>query len=99
MICCGTTSRSTSDGPSPKGSATLSPITSVSKTNTGGPTFPPRCFQDDRAFFDFMPVVQFNGAEGVRQLYQTIATAFPDLHIEGPAYDVPGCSSPSGLIS
>jgi hypothetical protein len=45
---------------------------------------PPTLVQDDRAFFDFVPVGQFNGAEGVRQLYQTIAGAFPGLHIESP---------------
>ena len=61
---------------------------------------PPTLVQDDRAFFDFVPLGQFNGAEGVRQLYQTIATAFPDLHIEvTAAYDVPGCSIREGFLS
>jgi hypothetical protein len=49
--------------------------------------------QDDRAFFDFVPVGQFKGAEGVRELYHVIGTAFPDLHIEVTAeHDLPGCS-------
>ena len=61
---------------------------------------PPTLVQDDRAFFDFVPVGQFNGAEGVRQLYLIIATAFPDLHIEvTAAYDVPGCSIREGFLS
>ncbi len=56
--------------------------------------------EDDRAFFDFVPVGQFKGAEGVRQLYQTIGTAFPDLHIEiSSEYDVPGCSIREGFIT
>lgn len=56
--------------------------------------------QDDRAFYDFVPVGQFKGSEGVRQLYQTIAAAFPDLHIEITAeYDVPGCSIREGFIT
>jgi len=56
--------------------------------------------EDDRAFFDFVSVGQFKGAEGVRQLYQTIGTAFPDLHIEISAeYDVPGCSIREGFIT
>lgn len=56
--------------------------------------------QDERAFYDFVPVGQFKGSEGVRQLYQTIANAFPDLHIEITAeYDVPGCSIREGFIT
>ena len=56
--------------------------------------------QDDRAFFEFVPVGQFKGAEGVRQLYQAISTAFPDLHIEISAeHDVPGCSIREGFIT
>lgn len=35
--------------------------------------------QDERAFFDFVSVGQFKGAEGVRQLYHVVSTAFPDL--------------------
>jgi steroid delta-isomerase-like uncharacterized protein len=60
----------------------------------------PTLVQDDRAFFDFVPVGEFKGAEGVRQLYGIIATAFPDLHIEVTAsYDVPGCSIREGVIT
>jgi steroid delta-isomerase-like uncharacterized protein len=56
--------------------------------------------QDDRAFFDFVPVGQFKGAEGVRQLYQVVSTAFPDLHIEVTAeHDLPGCSIREGYIT
>lgn len=56
--------------------------------------------QDERAFYDFVPVGQFKGSGGVRQLYQTIASAFPDLHIEITAeYDVPGCSIREGFIT
>ena len=32
--------------------------------------------QDDRAFFDFVPVGQFKGAQGVRQLYHVISTTY-----------------------
>jgi len=61
---------------------------------------PSRLSEGDRAFFDFVAVGQFKGAEGVRQLYQTIGTAFPDLHIEISAeYDVPGCSIREGFIT
>jgi hypothetical protein len=56
--------------------------------------------QDERAFYDFVPVAQFKGIEGVRQLYQTIGTAFSDLHIDISAeYDVPGCSIREGVIT
>jgi steroid delta-isomerase-like uncharacterized protein len=56
--------------------------------------------QDDRAFFDFVPVGQFKGAEGVRQLYQVVSTAFPDLHIEVTAeHDLPGCSIREGYVT
>lgn len=56
--------------------------------------------RNDRAFFDFVPVGEFKGPEGVRRLYQTIATAFPDLHIEVTAsYDVPGCSIREGFLT
>ena len=64
------------------------------------PDVPLTLVQDPRAFFDFVPVGKFDGPEGVRQLYQTIATAFPDLHIEVTAsYDVPGCSIREGIIT
>ncbi len=56
--------------------------------------------QDERAFYDFVPVGQFKGIDGVRQLYQTIGAAFSDLHIEISAeYDVPGCSIREGVIT
>ena len=56
--------------------------------------------QDDRAFFDFVPVGQFKDAEGVRQFYQAVSTAFPDLHIEVTAeHDLPGCSIREGYIT
>lgn len=32
--------------------------------------------QDERAFYDFVPVGHFNGSEGVRQLYHTMGSAF-----------------------
>lgn len=50
--------------------------------------------QDDRAFYEVIPLgARFNGIEGVRGFYQTIAAALPDLHIEVVSeYDVPGCS-------
>ena len=39
--------------------------------------------QDERAFYDVIPLkASFKGIEGVRQFYQTIATAVPDLHIQ-----------------
>jgi len=64
------------------------------------PEVPPTLVQDDRAFFDFVPVGEFKGTEGVRQLYHTIATAFPDLHIAVTSpYDVPGCSIREGVIT
>jgi steroid delta-isomerase-like uncharacterized protein len=56
--------------------------------------------QDDRAFLDFVPVGQFKGAEGVRQFYQAVSTAFPDLHIEVTAeHELPGCSIREGYIT
>jgi steroid delta-isomerase-like uncharacterized protein len=50
--------------------------------------------QDQRAFYDVIPLkASFKGIEGVRQFYQTIATAMPDLHIQVTAqYDTPGCT-------
>jgi hypothetical protein len=50
--------------------------------------------QDDRAFYDVVPLkASFKGIEGVRQFYETIARALPDLHIEVTAqYDAPGCT-------
>jgi steroid delta-isomerase-like uncharacterized protein len=50
--------------------------------------------QDDRAFYDVIPLqTTFKGIDGVRQFYQVIATALPDLHIHVTAqYDSPGCT-------
>jgi steroid delta-isomerase-like uncharacterized protein len=50
--------------------------------------------QDDRAFYDVIPLQTiFKGIDGVRQFYQVIATAVPDLHIHVTAqYDSPGCT-------
>jgi steroid delta-isomerase-like uncharacterized protein len=50
--------------------------------------------QDDRAFYDVMPLqTTFKGIDGVRQFYQAIATAVPDLHIHVTAqYDSAGCT-------
>ena len=50
--------------------------------------------QDDRAHYDVVPLgTTFQGIEGVRNFYQAIATALPDLRIEVLSeYDVPGCS-------
>ena len=56
--------------------------------------------QDDRAFYDFVPVGQFKGTEGVQQLYQTIGTAFSNLRIDVTSeYDVPACSIREGTIT
>ncbi len=56
--------------------------------------------QDARAFYDFVPVGQFKGIEGVQQLYQIIGAAFSDLHIDISAeYDMPGCSIREGTIT
>ncbi|PYX90170.1 MAG: hypothetical protein DMG68_02740 [Acidobacteria bacterium] len=50
--------------------------------------------QDDRAYYEVVPLgSRFQGIEGVRGFYQTIAAALPDLHVEIVSeYDVPGCS-------
>ena len=57
--------------------------------------------QDERAYYDVVPLsARFNGIEGVRGFYQSIAAAMPDLHIEVLAeYDVPGCSIRETVIS
>jgi steroid delta-isomerase-like uncharacterized protein len=57
--------------------------------------------QDERAFYDVIPLkATFKGIEGVRQFYQTIATAVPDLHIQVTAqYDTPGCTICETTIS
>jgi steroid delta-isomerase-like uncharacterized protein len=50
--------------------------------------------QDDRAHYDVVPLGPvFEGIEGVRGFYQSIAAALPDLHIEVLSeHDAPGCS-------
>ena len=50
--------------------------------------------QDDRAFYEVIPLrATFKGIDGVRQFYETIATAIPDLQIKVTAqYDTPGCT-------
>lgn len=57
--------------------------------------------QDDRAHYDVVPLgAVFNGIEGVRGFYQSIASALPDLRIEVRSeYDVPGCSIREVVIS
>jgi hypothetical protein len=56
--------------------------------------------QDSRAFYDFVPVGQFKGIEGVQQLYQIIGAAFSNLRIDISAeYDMPGCSIREGMIT
>lgn len=50
--------------------------------------------QDERAFYQVIPLqATFKGIAGVRQFYETIATAMPDLQIKVIAqYDTPGCT-------
>jgi predicted ester cyclase len=56
--------------------------------------------QDSRAFYDFVPVGQFKGIEGVQQLYQIIGSAFSNLHLDISAeYDLPGCSIRERVIT
>jgi hypothetical protein len=56
--------------------------------------------QDSRAFYDFVPVGQFKGAEGVAHLYQIIGSAFSNLRLDISAeYDMPGCSICEGVIT
>ena len=57
--------------------------------------------QDDRAHYDVVPLgAVFKGIEGVREFYQSIAAALPDLRIEVRSeYDVPGCSIREVVIS
>ena len=55
--------------------------------------------QDSRAFYDFVPVGQFKGIEGVAQLYQIIGSAFSNLRLDISAeYDMPGCSIREGGV-
>ena len=57
--------------------------------------------QDERAHYDVVPLgAVFNGIEGVRGFYQSIATGLPDLRIDVRSeYDVPGCSIREVTIS
>jgi len=57
--------------------------------------------QDDRAHYDVVPLgATFQGIEGVRGFYQSIAAALPDLRIEVISeFDVPGCSIREVVIS
>ena len=50
--------------------------------------------QSEVAYYDVIPYgTKFEGIEGVKDFYQTLAAAIPDLHIAGlTEYDVPGCS-------
>jgi steroid delta-isomerase-like uncharacterized protein len=50
--------------------------------------------QDQRAYYDVVPFgTRFEGIDGVRAFYQSVANAVPDLHIEVKSeHDVPGCS-------
>jgi steroid delta-isomerase-like uncharacterized protein len=57
--------------------------------------------QDERAFYDVIPLkASFKGIEGVRQFYEAISTAVPDLHIQVKAqYDTLGCTICETTIS
>ena len=57
--------------------------------------------QDERAFYEVIPLkATFKGIEGVRQFYETIATAMPDLQIKVTAqYDTPGCTICETIIT
>ena len=57
--------------------------------------------QDDRAFYDVMPLgTTFPGIAGVHQFYEMIAAASPDFQIGVTAqYDVPGCTICETVIS
>ena len=50
--------------------------------------------QDDRAHYDVVPLgTTFQGIDGVRNFYQYIAAALPDMRVDVKAeYDTPGCS-------
>ena len=50
--------------------------------------------QDDRAHYDVVPLgAAFQGIEGVRGFYESIAAVLSDLKIDVLSeYDVPGCS-------
>ena len=57
--------------------------------------------QDDRAHYDVVPLgAIYRGIGGVRKFYESIAAAFPDLHIDIKAeYDLPGCSIREVIVS
>lgn len=57
--------------------------------------------QDERAHYDVVPLgTSFKGIEGVRNFYQLIATAVPDLHIAVVSeHHVPGCAFLEVIIS
>jgi predicted ester cyclase len=57
--------------------------------------------QDGRAYYEVMPLgTKFPGIEGVRNFYDAIAAAFPDMHIEVVSeYDVHGCSIREVIIT
>src|SRR5579862_4788396 len=57
--------------------------------------------QDDRAYYEVMPLgAKFAGIQGVRNFYDAIARAFPNMHIEVTSeYDVPGCSIREAIIT
>ena len=50
--------------------------------------------QTDGAYYDVVPLsTKFKGLAGVRNFYEAIVTAIPDLYITvSGEYDVPGCS-------
>ena len=50
--------------------------------------------QDESSHYDVIPLqTSFQGIEGVRQFYQVISSAVPDLQIRVTAqYDAPGCT-------
>ncbi len=50
--------------------------------------------QDEHAHYDVVPLhTSFQGIDGVRQFYELIAAALPDLQIRVTAqYDTPGCT-------
>jgi len=57
--------------------------------------------QDDSAFYEVIPLkTTFKGIVGVRQFYETIAAAMPDLQIKVTAqYDTPGCTICETIIT
>lgn len=57
--------------------------------------------QDGRAYYEVVPMqATYSGMEGVRDFYETLATALPDLHIDiRHQHDTPGCSIVEVLVS